>query len=158
VFETTVDEPKIGSLGGAGRYDGLVGMFSGQELPATGMSLGLERIIDVAEELGLLNFETTVSQVLVTIFDADSVTTSLEIASALRAGGIRTETFLEEGRDLGRQLRFASKRGIPYAVISGPDERARGIVTVRNMETGLQDEVDQGSLVPLILERLYPVS
>ncbi len=61
VFETTVEEPKIGSLGGAGRYDGLVGMFSGQELPATGMSLGLERIIDVAEELGLLNFGTTVS-------------------------------------------------------------------------------------------------
>lgn len=158
VFETTVDEPKIGSLGGAGRYDGLVGMFSGQELPATGMSLGLERIIDVAEELGLLNFETTVSQVLVTIFDADSVTTSLEVASALRSGGIRTETFLEEGRDLGRQLRFASRRGIPYAVIAGPDERARGVVTVRNMETGQQDEVDHGSLVPLILERLYPVS
>ena len=158
VFETTVEEPKIGSLGGAGRYDGLVGMFSGQELPATGMSLGLERIIDVAEELGLLNFGTTVSQVLVTIFDMESVTASLRIASMLRSGGIRTETFLEEGRDLGRQLRFASRRGIPYSVIAGPDERSRGVVTVRNMDSGQQDEVEQGSIVQFIQERLYPVS
>lgn len=158
VFETTVEEPKIGSLGGAGRYDGLVGMFSGQELPATGMSLGLERIIDVAEELGLLNFGTTVSQILVTIFDAESVTTSLEVAAELRAVGLRTETFLEEGRDLGRQLRFASRRGIPYAVIAGPDERARGVVTVRDMETGQQDEVARGAVGAFIQERLYPVS
>lgn len=158
VFETTVDEPKIGSLGGAGRYDGLVGMFSGQELPATGMSLGLERIIDVAEELGLLNFGTTVSQVLVTIFDADSVTTSLHVAAALREAGLRTETFLEEGRDLGRQLRFASRRGIPFAVIAGPDERERGVVTIRDMETGQQDEVGLESAATFIQERLYPVS
>jgi histidyl-tRNA synthetase len=158
VFETTVDEPKIGSLGGAGRYDGLVGMFSGQELPATGMSLGLERIIDVAEELGLLDFGTTVSQVLVTIFDADSVTESLGIASLLRAGGIRTETYLEEGRDLGRQLRFASRRGIPYAVIAGPDERERGVVTVRDMDTGQQVEVARDEVTHFIAEKLYPVS
>jgi len=158
VFETTVDEPKIGSLGGAGRYDGLVGMFSGQELPATGMSLGLERIIDVAEELGLLDFGSTVSQVLVTIFDAESVTESLQIASMLRAGGIRTETYLEEGRDLGRQLRFASRRGIPWAVIAGPDERERGVVTLRNMETGQQDEVARSEVRQVISEKLYPVS
>ncbi|MEX1158138.1 MAG: histidine--tRNA ligase [Thermomicrobiales bacterium] len=158
VFETTVEEPKIGSLGGAGRYDGLIGMFSGQELPATGMSLGLERIIDVAEELGLLNFGTTVSQALVTIFDADSVTTSLAIASELRATGLRTETFLEEGRDLGRQLRFANKRGIPYAVIAGPDEQVRGVVTVRDMQTGQQDEVERATAGAFIQERLYAVS
>ncbi len=154
VFETTVDEPKIGSLGGAGRYDGLVGMFSGRELPATGMSLGLERIIDVAEELGLLNFGTTVSQVLVTLFDADSVTTSLEIASGLRAAGVRTETYLEDGRDLGRQLRFASRRGIPFAIIAGPDERERGVVTVRDMNSGDQTEVNRDSVSSHLMERL----
>jgi histidyl-tRNA synthetase len=158
VFETMVDEPKIGSLGGAGRYDGLVGMFSGQELPATGMSLGLERIIDVSEELGLLNFGATVSQVLVTIFDADSVMSSLGLASTLRRAGLRTETFLEEGRDLGRQLRFAGRRGIPYAIIAGPDERDRDVVTVRDMETGQQDEVQRGAVATYLLERLYPVS
>jgi histidyl-tRNA synthetase len=158
VFETMVDEPKIGSLGGAGRYDGLIGMFSSQELPAVGMSLGLERIIDVAEELGLLNFGTTVSQVLVTIFDTDSVTSSLAVASELREAGLRTETFLEEGRDLGRQLRFAGRRGIPYAIIAGPDERDRGVVTVRDMETGQQDEVQRGTVARFLQERLYPVS
>lgn len=158
VFETTVDEPKIGSLGGAGRYDGLVGMFSGQDLPATGMSLGLERIIDVAEELGLLDFGSTVAQVLVTIFDQDSATASLDVAAELRARGLRTETYLEEGRDLGRQLRFASRRGIPYAVIVGPDEQARGVVTVRDMLSGEQSEVARGAIGMFIQERLYPVS
>ncbi|MGH9173829.1 MAG: histidine--tRNA ligase, partial [Vicinamibacterales bacterium] len=158
VFETTVAEPKIGSLGGAGRYDGLVGMFSGQELPATGMSLGLERIIDVAEELGLLDFGTTVSQVLVTIFDADSATESLAVAAELRRHGLRTETYLEEGRDLGRQLRFASRRGVPFAIIVGPDEQQRGVVAIRDMGTSQQEEVARDAAGAYILERLYPVS
>lgn len=141
VFETTVEEPKIGSLGGAGRYDGLVGMFSGQDLPATGMSLGLERIIDVADELGLLNLGSTVADVLVTIFDDEHITDSLAIASTLRDAGVKAETYLEEGRDLGRQLRFANRRGIPYAIIVGSDEVARGVVTVRDLASGEQSEI-----------------
>lgn len=154
VFETTVDEPRIGSLGGAGRYDGLVGMFSGQDIPATGMSLGLERIIDVAEELGLLALRGTVSEALVTIFDAESVAESLGIAAGLRRAGVRCETSLEEGRDLGRQLRFASRRGIPYAVIAGPDERGRGVVKLRDMVSGEQIDVAQDDLAGHLLRLL----
>jgi histidyl-tRNA synthetase len=154
VFETTVDEPRIGSLGGAGRYDGLVGMFSGQDLPATGMSLGLERIIDVAEELGLLDIGASVSDVLVTIFDADHTHASLTLAAALRSGGVRCETFLEEGRDLGRQLRYAGRRGIPFATVLGPDESARGVVTLRDMQSGEQIEVVHNEIIGVVQERL----
>jgi len=154
VFETTVEEPKIGSLGGAGRYDGLVGMFSGQDIPATGMSLGLERIIDVVEELGLLNVPPTISNVFVTIFDADRAAESLSVASRLRAAGIPTEVTMEENRDLGRQLRYAGRRKIPYAIVVGPDEVARGIVIVRDMTSGEQTEVADGALEDYLADRL----
>ena len=138
VFETTVDEPQIGSLGGAGRYDGLVGMFSGQDIPATGMSLGLERIIDVAEELGLLGSPAAVSDVLVTIFEPELTDVALALTAELRHEGLRAETFLEEGRDLGRQFRYASRRGIPYAAVLGPTEIQEGTVGVKELATGEQ--------------------
>jgi histidyl-tRNA synthetase len=154
VFETTVEEPKIGSLGGAGRYDGLVGMFSGQQLPATGMSLGLERIIDVAEELGLLDFQASISDVLVTIFDDEHAEDALRLAADLRRAGVRCETYLEEGRDLGRQLRYAGRRQIPFATVVGPDEAAQNVVTLRNMITGEQVSVARSELASEVLRRL----
>jgi histidyl-tRNA synthetase len=154
VFETTVDEPKIGSLGGAGRYDTLVGMFSGQDIPATGMSLGLERIIDVVEELGLLHLPTTVSDVFVTIFSPESVDESLAVAARLRASGIRTEVYMEDHRDLGRQFRYASRRGIPFAVVIGPEEASRGVVSVRDMSTSEQIEVAAADLVAYLGGRI----
>lgn len=154
VFETTVDEPKIGSLGGAGRYDGLVGMFSGQDIPATGMSLGLERIIDVVDELGLLDLPTTVSDVFVTIFDADRTAHSLALAADLRRAGLRVETYLEEARDLGRQFRYASRRAVPFAVVIGPDEIERGVVSVRDMESGQQTEVARSDAASWLAGRL----
>lgn len=154
VFETTVEEPKIGSLGGAGRYDGLVGMFSGQDIPATGMSLGLERIIDVVEELGLLTLPPTISSVFVTIFDAARVNASLAIAARLREAGIATEVAMEENRDLGRQLRYAGRRQIPFAVVAGPDEITRGVVTVRDMVSGEQMDVAADDLEEVLRARL----
>jgi histidyl-tRNA synthetase len=126
-------------------------MFSGQEIPATGMSLGLERIIDVAEELNLLDLRGTISDVLVTIFDAASIADSLTLATELRRAGLRTETYLEEGRDLGRQLRFAERRAIPFAVVLGPDERARGVVTVRDMGSREQTMVSRTAVAAHLL-------
>jgi len=154
VFETTVDEPKIGSLGGAGRYDGLVGMFSGQDIPATGMSLGLERIIDVVEELDLLSVGATTSDVFVTIFDSDRIGESLSIATRLRQAGIPTEVSMEENRDLGRQLRYASRRKIPYALVIGPDEIAKGVVVVRDMASGDQTSVADDALEAYLTDQL----
>jgi len=154
VFETMVDEPKIGSLGGAGRYDGLIGMFSGQDIPATGMSLGLERIIDVAEELHLLNFNTSVAEVLVTVYDAEHTHESLALAARLRRAGIRTEVYVEEGRNLGRQHQYAERRGMPFSIVLGPEEAARGDAVIRDIGTREQVSVSLDGVPGWLMERL----
>lgn len=157
VFEAIVEEPKMGSLVGAGRYDGLVGMFSGQDIPATGMSVGLERIIDVVEELNLLPLGQTITQALVTIFPGGgdvSIRDALSLAGELRRAGIRTETSLEEGRDLGRQFRLAGRRGIPFALVIGPDEAARGVVAVKQLASEEQVDVARADVSAFIAARL----
>ena len=146
VFEAHVREGNIGSLAGAGRYDGLVGRFSKEDLPATGISLGIERIIVVAEELNLLEASKTISDVLVTIFDEGSIKDSLALTTELRRSGVRAETFLEPKRGLGQQFRYASRRGIPYAIVLGPDEIERGVVALKDLDSGEQVEVPRGEV------------
>jgi len=146
VFEAMVTEPSIGSLGGAGRYDHLIGMFLGEDIPATGTSLGLERIIDVIEELHLLPMPPTVADVLVTMFDESepSLAASLQLVSRLRGAGVHAEVYLGERRDLRRQLQYANKKGIPVVAIVGPDEIARNAVNLRQMASGEQVTVPTG--------------
>ncbi|HET9014789.1 MAG TPA: histidine--tRNA ligase [Thermomicrobiaceae bacterium] len=146
VFEAMVSEPAIGSLGGAGRYDHLIGMFLGEDIPATGASLGLERIIDVIEELHLLPMPRSVADVLVTVFDdrEESLAASLRLVSRLRGSGVHAEVYLGERRDLRRQLQYADRRGIPLAAVVGPDEIARGDVNLRVMASGEQQTVPVG--------------
>jgi histidyl-tRNA synthetase len=153
VFETTIDEPKIGSLGGAGRYDGLVGMFSGHDIPATGMSLGLDRIIDVADELGLLDAATTVSEVLVTIFEPDLTDAALALTTELRRAGLRVEPFLETGRNLGRQFQYANRRGIPVAAVLGPTELQERTVGVKDLSSGEQQPVPRSDTASYLLAK-----
>ncbi len=154
VFEAITYEANIGSLGGAGRYDGLVGRFSKEQLPATGISLGLERIIVVAEELGLIQVSSAVSDVLVTVFAHERATDSLAMTAELRKAGLKAETFLEPGRDLGRQFRYASRRGIPFAIVLGPDEVERGVVAVKNLTTGDQIEMARGEVAEHVMGRV----
>ncbi|RIK46341.1 MAG: histidine--tRNA ligase [Chloroflexi bacterium] len=157
VFEAIVDEPKMGSLVGAGRYDGLVGMFSSHDIPATGMSVGLERIIDVVEELRLLDVRTTISEALVTIFPDDgsaSTHEALRLVAELRRAGVRAEATLEEGRDLGRQFRYAVRRGVPFALVIGPDEVQRGVVAVKDLQNELQVDVPRATVAAYLRERV----
>jgi histidyl-tRNA synthetase len=134
VFETIVEEPKIGSLTGGGRFDKLVGMFTGKSLPATGTTIGIERIIDVMEELSMFPPEVgrTVTQVLVTRFSQALVAESLRLADELRKAGLNTELYLED-EPLARQIRYADRKGIPYVAVLGPDEVAAGRVALRNL-------------------------
>jgi histidyl-tRNA synthetase len=139
VYEATVTEPKVGSVAGAGRYDALVGTFLGREVPATGMSLGLERIIEVVEEFNLLPAPATIAQVLVTVFP-DTINDAAAVATKLRAAGLRVDFSLLPHRSLGEQLKYAGRKGIPFAVIAGPDELARNVVAVKNIVSGEQVE------------------
>ena len=156
VYEIVVDEPKIGSLGGGGRYDNLVGMFAGRSLPTTGASFGVERIIDVMQELGMIVPQSTPSKALVTVFDSkpESVQASLGLASELRAQGVACEVYLNVGDKLGKQFGHADKLGIPYAIVLGPDEIAAGTATVKNLRAAPPDNqksIERGRLASILL-------
>ncbi len=144
IFEAKVPSYPIGSLAGGGRYDKLIGEFSGSDLPAVGLAFGFDRIIEALDVAGLLPTTATTTQVLVTIFSPELLNSALEIATSLRLGRITTEIFLEEVK-LDKQLKYADRKGIPYVIIAGPDEVKRGVVKLKNMLTKEQVEltVDQ---------------
>lgn len=131
-----------GSLGGGGRYDNLVGMFSGQDVPACGFSLGLERIIVVMTERGMFpdDLVTTPADVMVTIWNEETIADSLALANELRQQGLRVEVYPEADK-LGKQFKYASSRGINFVCVIGDDERTQGLVALKNMRTGEQETV-----------------
>ncbi len=137
IFE--VEFPGLsGSGGGGGRYDELIGMFSGKTLPACGFSLGLERVILLMEERGMFPAQLAGQpQVLVTIFDESTVGASLALAMQLRAAGLRVDLYPDPGR-YGKQFQYAESRGIRYALILGPNEIEAGEVAVKDLESGEQ--------------------
>jgi len=137
IFETVISQPNLGSVTGGGRYDDLIGLFRKQSLPTTGTSLGIERIIDLMNELDLYPAALggTLVQVLVTVFNEETRRASMKIASQLRQAGINTELYFE-ARKLGRQLAHADKKGIPIAAIAGPAEIEAGTVKLRRLRDG----------------------
>ncbi|HLZ10683.1 MAG TPA: His/Gly/Thr/Pro-type tRNA ligase C-terminal domain-containing protein, partial [Chloroflexota bacterium] len=152
-------EPKIGALSGGGRYDHLIGQLGAPEAPAVGIALGLERLIDVIDELGMAPAEvrSTVTAVLVTIFDPPRQAKSLATAVILREAGINCEVFLGTER-LATQLRYANRKNIPLALILGPDEVQAGTVVVRNLLSGDQSQVREDDLIDTIKIELVSLS
>ncbi|UCF63524.1 MAG: histidine--tRNA ligase [bacterium] len=138
IFETFVREPQIGSITGGGRYDNLIGMFSGTDYPATGCSIGLERIITVMEELDMFpEYLKTPIQALVTVFEASTLDYSIDIARKLRAAHINTELYTGESKLRG-QFGLANDKSIPLVIIAGPDEIENQQFNLKNMRTGEQ--------------------
>ena len=156
IFEVAVAD-LAGSLGGGGRYDHLVGMFSGEAVPACGFSLGLERILVVMGERGMFPAEATTgaSEVLATVWDAASMGDTLLLARQLRAGGLRVEVYPDADR-IGRQVKYAAGRGVRFAAIVGDDERAGGTVTIKDLRTGEQQAVARDQAAAWLRARLAP--
>jgi histidyl-tRNA synthetase len=152
-MEITVPD-LAGSLGGGGRYDGLIGMFSGENIPACGFSLGLERILVVMTERQMFpaGVQSLGPDVLVTIFDEQSAPESLKLASDLRREGLRVELYPEADK-LGKQFKYASARNAGFVAILGSDEVARGEVTIKDMRSGQQTSLRRAD-VTLHLHRL----
>lgn len=140
VYEATVDEPRVGSVSGGGRYDGLVGMFSGRDIPASGISIGLERIIEVAEEFHLVSAPKSVCDVIVIYHDA-AFGYAANLAHSLRRSQFNVDMSLLGRKSFGDQLKYADRRGIPFAVLIGEDEANAGTATVKNLTTGEQRTV-----------------
>ena len=143
-----------GSLGGGGRYDNLVGMFAGQDIPACGFSLGLERIIVVMDERGLFPplLDTGPADVMVTIWDETSIDESLRLASELRAAGLRV-LFYPEVRKPAKQLFYADNRKIRFRIIVGPDEIQSSNFKVRDKQRG-EDTMPRGEIAATLMKRL----
>jgi len=143
-----------GSLGGGGRYDNLVGMFLGREVPACGFSLGLERIIVVMTERAM--FPATIAgggvDVMVTLWNEDSRGEAIALAGELRRGGLRVDVYPEPDR-LGRQFKYASSRNVPFVTILGDDERARGHVSIKDLQSGDQASVPRSEAVTYLHAR-----
>ena len=143
VFEATLlDAPKFGSIFGGGRYDDLVMRFTGRRIPATGASIGVDRLLAALIELDRIPLRKTTSQVLVTAMDAGLIPQYLAITHELRRAGIRTEIHVGKPKRLGKQLQRADRLDIPFVVIMGPDEAGRGVVTVKEMTLGRQKSAE----------------
>ncbi len=140
VFETVVTTPKIGSLAGGGRYDGVIGLFTGIDVPATGMALGLERIIEVVNEMGMFAGAASAATVLVIAFGDAEMGRAMKIAHELRRSGVNTDVYTDSGK-LKKKFAYADRTGVGKVVIVAPDELSRGMVKVKDMKTGEEKEI-----------------
>jgi histidyl-tRNA synthetase len=128
----------FGSVGGGGRYDGLVSRFMGQPVPATGFSIGVSRLLTALKNLGKLGQDEVVAPVLVTVMDGDveSMGRYQKFTQDLRQAGIRAEMYQGNWKKFGNQLKYADRRGCPIAIIQGGDERAEGVVQLKDLFEG----------------------
>jgi histidyl-tRNA synthetase len=128
-----------GSLGGGGRYENLVGMFLGQNIPACGFSLGLERILVVMTERGMFppTLATSPADVMVATFDASAAAEAMRVADVLRATGLRVFVYPDADK-IGKQIKYADGRGIPFVALLGDDEIKDKKVTVKNLAAQTQ--------------------
>ena len=140
-----------GSLGGGGRYDNLVGMFLGQDIPACGFSLGLERIVLVMSERNMfpVNLLRSSAEVMIAVW-REGATDALGLASDLRTQGVRVDVYPDRDAKLGTQISYASKRNIPFVAFIGEDERDKGLVVLKNLKSGKQETLDRGEVAHVV--------
>ena len=135
--ETEDGSPRFGSVGGGGRYDGLISRFRSEPVPATGFSIGVSRLLAALEYLGKVDLATETGPVVVTVFDQDRVADYQTMVAKLRHAGIRAELYLGSGK-FGPQMKYADRRNSPCVVIQGSDEKARGEVTIKDLIVGAE--------------------
>jgi len=158
IFEITLtDAPEFGSIAAGGRYDNLIGMFLTSpnpllnkerdkgEVPAVGGSIGVDRLLSAMEKLELLKFDLAFD-VLVCNLEESLLETYLEISKVLRAAGIKTDLYYGPAK-LVKQLKYADKKNIKFAIIIGQDEEKNNSATVKNLQTGKQESVKQKQII-----------
>jgi histidyl-tRNA synthetase len=147
IYETFLDDlPTIGSVCSGGRYDNLAGLFTKQELPGVGASLGLDRLLAAMEELKLLPSAATPAPVLVVQFDASKLGAYQAMARTLRAAGIGVEVF-PEAKKIGPQLQYAEKRGFKAALIAGSAEFEASVWKIKHLATRTETTVPESAVV-----------
>lgn len=153
VWEWSILEGRVGSVGGAGRFDELVGSFTGIPLPATGGSFGLERIMEVLQDRGMLKKEDTKIDVMVSIFNEELSYEAFKLAAELRNNGINALLY-PSVKPLKKQFEYASKKDIPYVIVFGEDEVKLGVIGLKDMKKGKQEVMPKGEVIALLKEKL----
>lgn len=138
IFEVIVPDYPVGSCGGGGRYDNLIGELGSTDIPAVGIAFGFDRIVEAARELRLIPESANTSQVLVTVFDKNLKSKSLELARALRKAKISSEVYPEIDK-LAKQFKLANQKQIPFVAIIGEEEAKTNQVTLKDMASGEQE-------------------
>ncbi len=155
VYETTMlDYPEIGSICSGGRYDNLAEYYTDKKLPGVGISIGATRLFYVLEEQGLLNpAQPTAPADVLVIPMSDDFVKAVEVATALRDNGIRTQLYTEK-KKFKAKIGYADKLGIPYVVFLGEDEIANGVITLKDMTSGEQKTLPVAEAVALLKDGL----
>jgi len=147
IFEAEIEGFK-GSVAGGGRYDNLIEQLGGPSTPATGASLGLDRLCELVKEKNLASNELKpTTQVLVTIFDESLVDESLKLSFILRSMKENAEIYLDPKAKLDKQIKYADRKGIPYVLILGPEEAKNDTVTVKDLRSGKQTTASRDQVV-----------
>ncbi|MBI2010573.1 MAG: histidine--tRNA ligase [Candidatus Chisholmbacteria bacterium] len=152
IMEGVIDGYEGGSVFGGGRFDQLIGQLSGGkvDLPAVGVSIGIDRTVAALDSLKLLPESKTAAQVLVTIFDSELADASLALATTLRDNGLKVELYPSLSTKLDKQLKFADKKGIPFVLIIGAKEAQTKTATLKNMASGDQQTLPLDKLADVI--------
>ncbi len=141
IWEIIDENFPTGSLCGCERFDSLVGRFSKRNVPGVGFAVGFDRTLVAMEDLHLFPPLKSTTQVVMTVFDTESLPKALEIAMKLRTAGITTDIYPDPTVKLEKQMKYADNKGVPYLIIQGPDELQRGVVKLKTMVTHEQDEM-----------------
>jgi len=137
IFDEKGRKRQFGSVSGGGRYDDLVKRFTGQSVPATGVSIGVDRLLAALREKGRIGSQSH-GPVVVTVMDRDRMADYQAMVTELRTAGIRAEVYLGNPKNFGNQLKYADKRNSPVAIIEGGDEKAQGIIQIKDLILGAQ--------------------
>jgi len=147
IFEIQINNVKIGSVSGGGRYDDLTGVFGMSGMSGVGFSFGVDRLYDVMDELGLFPEDSLSStEVLIIHFDDESKNYGLEVVGKLRAAGIKSEIYPDKAK-IKKQFTYADKKNIPYTIIIGSEEMQTGDLTFRNMKTGDELKLNTSEII-----------
>lgn len=150
IYEAFVTEGGVGSVAGGGRYDNLIAQLGGPDLPATGTSFGLERVMTLLGEKEPTGGPAAAADILVAVYDESVLADALKIAGEIRAVGARCEVYLEPAAKLAKQLGYADDKGFAFAVIVGPDEVAKGVVQLKDLAKREQVEISRAELAAAV--------
>ena len=154
IFESFLDEmPQLGSVCSGGRYDNLAGLYTKQQLPGIGASLGLDRLFAGLEELGMVDKVSSPVKVFIPMFDSTLCNEYFRLARTLREGGIGVEIY-PEAKKLGQQIKYADKKGISFALVLGTSELEKKTVQVKDLKASTQEEIPFDDLVDWLKKRI----